>query len=79
MITRISLADLEPGQRARVVEVHGGRNVHRRLELLGIRPGAVITKISTGFRMGAMVVQVGGSQAAVGYGVAHRIIVEIRR
>ena len=79
MTTRISLADMAAGQKAIVVEVHGGRGVHHRLQLLGIRPGAVVTKISNAFRPGAVVVQVGGSQTAVGYGVANKIIVEIQR
>lgn len=79
VITHISLADLKPGQRARVVEVYGGRGVRSRLKSLGIRPGAVITKVSAAFRSGAVVVQVGGSQTAVGYGVAHKIILEIQR
>jgi ferrous iron transport protein A len=79
MTVRIPLADMAAGQRARIVEVHGGRGVHHRLQLLGIRPGAVVTKISSAIRPGAVVVQVGGSQAAVGYGVARKIIVEIQR
>jgi ferrous iron transport protein A len=79
MIVRIPLSDMAIGQKARIVEVHGGRGVHHRLQLLGIRVGAVVMKVSSAFRPGAMVVQVGGSQTAVGYGVARKIIVEIQR
>ena len=79
MTARIPLIDMAAGEKARVVEVHGGRGVHHRLQSLGIRPGAVVTKISSGIRPGAVVVQVGGSQTAVGYGVASKIIVEILR
>ncbi len=79
MTARIPLSDLAVGRKAKIVEVHGGRGVHHRLQLLGIRPGTVVTKISSAIRPGAVVIQVGGSQAAVGYGVARKIIVEIHR
>lgn len=67
------------GQKARIVEVQGGRGVHYRLQLLGIRAGSFVTKISGAFRPGAVVIQVGGSQTALGYGIAHKITVEIER
>ena len=38
------------------------------------RAGVVIKKISHAFRPGAVVVKVGESQTAVGYGIAHKII-----
>ena len=79
MTVRIPLADMTDGQNARIVEVHGGRGMHHRLQLLGIRPGTIVKKISSALRPGAVVVQVGSSQAAVGYGVANKIIVEIQR
>lgn len=79
MTVRIPITEMAVGQTGTIVEVHGGRGVHHRLQMLGIRPGAVVTKVSSAFRPGAVVVQVGGSQTALGFGVAHKIVVEIQR
>jgi len=73
-----SLADLKSGQTATVVQIHGGRGIQRRLQALGIRPGALIKKVSAAFQPGAIVVAAGGGQAALGYGVARKIVVETR-
>ena len=78
MNTPVSLADLKSGQTATVVQIHGGRGTQRRLQALGIRPGVTVTKVSAVFRPGAIVIAAGGGQAALGYGVARKIIVEIR-
>ncbi len=59
--------------------MRGGKGVHYKLQLLGIQAGAFVTKISNVFRPGAVVVQVGGGQTALGYGIALKIIVEIER
>ncbi|MCK4539045.1 MAG: ferrous iron transport protein A [Candidatus Krumholzibacteria bacterium] len=79
MTVRIPLTDVATEEKAIIVEVHGGRGVHHKLQLLGIRPGAIVRKIGSAIRPGAIVVQIGGSQTAVGYGVARKIIVEIQR
>jgi len=73
----IPLTELKAGQKAKIVSLMGGRGIHRNLEVLGIRPGAVIEKISNPIRPGAVVVQVGGSQVALGYGITNKIIVEV--
>ncbi|MBN1558218.1 MAG: ferrous iron transport protein A [Lentisphaerae bacterium] len=72
----LTLADLPPRRPALIIEVHGGWGMQRRLQALGIRPGARVTKVSTGFRPGAVVVGIGGGQAALGHGIARRVIVE---
>lgn len=72
-----SLADLESGQTGRVIRVYGGWGVQRRLQALGIRPGATVTKVSAPLGPGAIVVAAGGGQAALGYGVARKVIVEM--
>lgn len=73
----IPLTELKTGQKAKIVRLVGGRGIHRRLELLGIRPGSVIMKISNPIRSGAVVLQVGESQVAIGYGIINRIVVEV--
>jgi len=73
----VSLADLGAGESGKVLRVSGGWGVQRRLQALGIRPGAMVTKVSAAFRPGAVVVTAGGGQAALGHGVARKVIVEV--
>ena len=72
-----SLADLDAGQTGIVSRIYGGWGVQRRLQALGIRPGATVTKVSAAFRPGAVVVVAGGGQTALGYGVARKVVVEV--
>lgn len=74
--TRIcSLAQMGTGQSGTVVEVAGGRGLAGRLEALGVRPGKKITKISSDFMRGPVVVQVDRTEIAVGFGMARHIVV----
>jgi len=77
MAEQITLADMTTGETGTVVEIAGGRGVTGRLQALGIRPGVMVTKVSAHFARGPVVVQIGGTQAAVGFGISHKIIVEV--
>ena len=79
MVERIPLTDMETGETGTVAEFFGGRGVYNRLRALGIRPGVKITKVSGAFARGPVVVRVGGTQAALGFGVSYKVIVEIER
>ena len=79
MVERIPLTDMETGEKGTVVEVFGGWGVYNRLQALGIRRGIKITKVSTAFVRGPVVLQVGGTQTALGFGVSYKIIVEVER
>ena len=79
MSEQVAVADLQVDEVGTVVRIHGGRGVRRRLRALGIRPGVTVRKVSAALGPGAVVVQVGRSQAALGYGVAHKVIVETQR
>jgi len=48
-----------------------------RLSVMGIRVGVTVTKITSQLMRGPVSVQVGGTQLAIGYGMARRIIVEV--
>lgn len=76
MATRSPLTEIAVGTTARVVEILGGRNVTSRLHSLGIRPGVNVTKLSNYAGHGPAVLQVGGTQVALGYGVCSKIVVE---
>ena len=77
MAERMTLSDMTTGATGTVVEITGGSSVTGRLRALGIRPGVTVTKVSTHFASGPVVVQIGGTQAAVGFRISHKIIVEV--
>lgn len=79
MMEQISLADMKSGEAGTVAEILGGRGVRGRLQALGIRPGVEVTKVSVAFARGPVVLRTGGTQAAVGFGVSRRVIVEVDR
>ena len=77
MAKQIPLTQLRRGQRGRVIQIMGGYGMTRRLAALGLRPGQKITKVSDMFLRGPVTVRVGGTEIALGFGMASRIILEI--
>lgn len=73
---RVSLTDLKSGTEGVIAGIDGGRGMISKLEALGIRIGVRIKKISTQFMRGPVIVQVGNTQVAIGYGMARRVFVE---
>ena len=74
---RVSLVQMRPGQKGRIVEINGGYGLARKLETLGIRTGKEITKISEQLMRGPVLLQQNHTQAAVGFGMASKVLVEI--
>ncbi len=79
MVQRIPLTDMRTGAIASVIEIYGGPGLHRRLRALGIRPGVKLTKISAVPARGPVVVQAGGTQVSLGFGISYKIIVEVEQ
>ena len=75
----IPLTHMNAGEAGEVVEFLGGHGLRNRLYVIGIRPGVRITKVSTGFARGPVVVKAGGTQTAIGFGMSNKIIVEVNR
>ena len=76
---RIPLTDMNSGESGRVVEFLGGAGMRTRLSSMGIRAGGMISKVSSAFNRGPVVIKVGGSQTALGHGMSYRVIVEVDR
>lgn len=72
----ISLAEMKTGQSGTVKTIHGGHGLSAKLQALGLYPGKKITKLSTVFNKGPIVVDINRSRIALGYGCACRIFVE---
>jgi ferrous iron transport protein A len=69
-----NLLQLKRNQWAKVTDILGGFGLRRKLESLGVRVGSRILKVSDA--PGPVVVNVGGTQLAIGKGMASKIIVE---
>lgn len=76
---RVSLAQMRAGQRGKIVEINGGYGLARKLDALGIRTGKEITKISAQLMRGPVLLRQDHTEAAVGFGMASKILVEIIR
>jgi ferrous iron transport protein A len=61
------------GQSGLIVGIEGGHGLLSRLEVLGIRPGKRIRKVSSGFMRGPLVFEVDGCDIAIGFRMASRI------
>lgn len=77
MVKQISLTQLRRGESGRVIQIMGGYGMTKRLSALGIRLGKRITKVSAMFMRGPVTVRVGGTEIAIGFGMASRIVVEV--
>jgi ferrous iron transport protein A len=76
-MNRVDLTKMKSGTRGTVASIAGGHGVAKRLSALGIRPGVVITKISSQLLHGPVTVAVGTAQVAIGFGMAGKIVVEM--
>lgn len=77
-MNKVALTELKPGQKGKVIEINSGRGMINKLEALGIRPGVEITKVSAQFMRGPVIVSVGNTQIAIGFGMARRVVVELK-
>jgi ferrous iron transport protein A len=75
MAAEVALVNMKVKQGGKIAEITGGREMVRRLEALGIRPGKRIRKVSSVFDRGPVIVDLDGRMIAVGRGQASRIFV----
>ncbi len=76
MKAREDLSAMRGGQAGVVAEIRGGFGLMRRLDVMGIRPGARLTVTSRSPLRGPVTVRLGNTQVALGFGMACKIIVE---
>ncbi|MGQ4872503.1 MAG: FeoA family protein [Promethearchaeia archaeon] len=70
------LTDCSIGEKVKVIKVNAGWNAKRRLANLGVVPGEYITKKRAAPLKGPVIVEVKGTELAIGRGLASKIIVE---
>jgi ferrous iron transport protein A len=72
----MTLNQVYKNKKAMVVDVQGGQGIRQRLGQMGIHPGDTITMLRYGVLQGPILIEVHGSQVALGRGIASRIIVQ---
>ena len=77
MTTRVSLAEMAPGQGGTVVAIQAGFGLTNRLDAMGIRSGVKLVKTSGSLFGGAIAVRAGNVHLALGHGMAVKILVEL--
>jgi ferrous iron transport protein A len=75
----IDLTQLQPGETGIVAEMQGGHGFIRKLQSIGVRSGKRITKVSSHFWRGPQTVEVDNIQIAIGFGMAKKIMVAVKR
>lgn len=73
----VTVNQMHAGQSGCVVQVSGGCGMTTHLQALGIMPGKIVTKVSSAFMRGPVVIVVDRVQVAIGFGMASRIIVAL--
>ncbi len=73
----VALSDMVVGQKGVICGVAGGHGFVRRLEVLGIRPGKSVVKLSAHLWSGPVLVRIDERTVALGLGMARRVTVEV--
>ena len=72
----MDITNMKTGERGIIKSILGGYGLTKRLSAMGIREGVEITKVSAQWMGGPVVIRIGNTQVAIGYGMAKKIIVE---
>ena len=73
---RIPLTYLSPTKKAKIINLEGGQVFQKKLRVMGIREGQIITIISKQPFRGPITVKIGSCQTTLGRGMANKILVE---
>jgi ferrous iron transport protein A len=71
-----TLVQVCENEKTKVIDIQGGQRIRQRLGQMGIHPGDTITLLRYGALRGPLLIEVHGSQVALGRGIASRILVE---
>ena len=61
---------------AKIIRIEGGHGFQRKLHVMGIRVGQIVTVISRQPFRGPITISIGSCQMTLGRGMAQKIIVE---
>lgn len=75
MSIQLPLSMLQPGDRATVIELGGGKRFQSRMHAMGVHAGACVEMIQAG--AGPILVGIDQTRLAIDKGMAHKIRVEL--
>ncbi|OGW75313.1 MAG: hypothetical protein A2Z72_08235 [Omnitrophica bacterium RBG_13_46_9] len=75
----VSLADMKTGEVGVVTDIQGGSGAARKIQNIGITVGKKIKKTGAHFRRGPQTLSVDNFNVAIGFGMASKILVEVKR
>ncbi len=73
-----ALNNMTDGTTGIITAINGGQGLTQKLDALGIQIGKEITKVSRQWMKGPVIIRSGNTEIAIGYGMACRIMVEIK-
>lgn len=76
---KVSLVEMKLGETGVVVDIQSGWGMTNRIQSMGIRAGKEIKKTGAHLWRGPQTVLVDNFQLAIGYGMASKIFVEVKR
>ncbi len=71
----IPLNKMHRGQKGIIVAIEGGRTFSNKIEAMGLHKGVTLEIVSAQLLHGPLTIRVGSTQAALGYGMAGKILV----
>jgi ferrous iron transport protein A len=71
-----TLPQVHENNKAKVIDIQGGQRMRQRLGEMGIHPGDIVTILRYGALRGPILIEIHGSQVALGRGIASKILVE---
>jgi ferrous iron transport protein A len=74
----MSLTDMPAGKKGTIVTIYGGHGLIQKLNTLGLRIGKEIVKVSGQWMKGPVIIRSGNTEIAIGFGMAHKIMVETK-
>jgi len=71
-----TLDQMYENRKAKVIDLQGGSGIKQRLSQMGIHPGDTITILRYEPLRGPILIEILGTQVALGRGIASKVIVE---
>lgn len=73
----ISLSELSPGQRARIIAIRGGRGFRERFTGMGLHVGSEMEVLQSTGSNGMILIKTGDTRLMIGHGMAHKILLRL--
>lgn len=74
----VDITQLKAGEEGIIVQLLGGPGLVRKMQSLGVRIGKRVKKVSSHFWHGPQTIEIDNLKIAIGYGLAKKIIVEVK-